>query len=84
MKELYPLGVPREIEVRYKTELGWLEKSEFLDDFEIFRLLSEEGKKTSQYMAFRGMAPSSFLIYLLGYNRMNPLRHIIIAENVVT
>ena len=74
MKEIYPLGVPEVIETRYKTALGWLEKSEFLDDFEIFRLLSEEGKKTSQYMAFRGMAPSSFLIYLLGNNRLNPLK----------
>lgn len=74
LKELYPLGVPEEIEARYKTELGWLEKSEFMDDFEIFRLLSEEGKKTSQYMAFRGMASSSFIIYLLGNNRLNPLK----------
>ena len=74
LKELYPAGVPEEIETRYKTELGWLEHSKFLDDFEIFRLLGEEGKKTSQYMAFRGMAPSSFLIYLLGNNRLNPLK----------
>lgn len=74
LKELYPLGVPEVIETRYNTELGWLEKSKFLDDFEIFRLLSEEGKKTSQYMAFRGMAPSSFIIYLLGDNRLNPLK----------
>lgn len=74
LKELYPLGVPEVIENRYKTELGWLEKSKFLDDFEIFRLLSEEGKKTSQYISFRGMAPGSFLIYLLGNNGMNPLK----------
>ena len=74
LKDLYPLGVPEVIESRYKTELGWLEQSEFLDDFEIFRLLSKEGKKTSQYMSFRGMASGSLLVYLMGHNRMNPLQ----------
>ena len=74
LKDLYPLGVPEVIKSRYKTELGWLEQSEFLDDFEIFRLLSKEGKKTSQYMSFRGMASGSLLVYLMGHNRMNPLQ----------
>lgn len=74
LEVLYPFGVPKEIEERYRAELQYLEKSEFLDDFEIFRLLSEEGKKTSQYMTFKGMVSGSFLIYLLGNNRMNPLK----------
>lgn len=32
LKELYPTGVPEIAETRYKLELGWLEKSKFIDD----------------------------------------------------
>lgn len=74
LKELYPLGVPDVIADRYKAELEMLRKSVYVDDFEIFRLLSEEGKKTSQYISLRGRIAGSFLIYLLGYNRINPLK----------
>lgn len=74
LKELYPFGVPREIEDRYKIELKWLKKSEYVDEFEIFRMLNEEGKKTSQYIALRGTVSNSFFVYLLGCNRQNPLK----------
>ena len=74
LKELYPLGVPEVVADRYNAELEMLKKSGYVDDFEIFRSLSEEGKKTSQYMAFRGMVSGSFLIYLMGNNRVNPLK----------
>lgn len=74
LKEKYPLGVPEVVEERYNKELEILKESEYVDDFEIFRLLSEEGKKTSQYIALRARLSGSFLIYLLGYNRLNPLK----------
>lgn len=74
LKELYPLRTPQIVEDRYQAELKMLRNSEQLDDFEIFRLLSEEGKKTSQYISLRAGTSGSYLIYLLGHNRINPLR----------
>ncbi|MGN0169143.1 MAG: hypothetical protein ACI39H_00075 [Lachnospiraceae bacterium] len=59
---------------RYQAEVEMLKKSEQVDDFEIFRLFSEEGKKTSQYITLRARTSGSFLIYLLGHNRINPLK----------
>ena len=73
LKELYPLGTPEIVENRYQAELKMLKNSGQLDDFEIFRLLSEEGKKTSQYISLRGRTSGSYLIYLLGHNQINPL-----------
>ena len=69
----YPLGIPEIVMSRYTQELSYLEKSEYLDDFEIFRLLSAEAKKSSQYIFLRGTASGSYIIYLLGNSLMNPL-----------
>ena len=50
LNEKYPFGIPEMVEERYLKEMEMLKKSEYVDDFEIFRLLSEEGRKTSQYI----------------------------------
>lgn len=42
---LYPQGIPKSISSRYSKELSFLSDSDLIDDFEIFRLLSEEAKK---------------------------------------
>lgn len=71
--ELYPHGVPALVQNRYEKELTYLETSEYLDDFEIYRLLSNEAKKCCLYFTLRGNITGSFLIYLLGFGRFNPL-----------
>lgn len=43
--EKYPNGVPEAIQKRYLQELTFLENSDCIDDFEIFRCLSEEAKR---------------------------------------
>ena len=43
--EKYPNGVPETIQKRYLQELTFLENSDCIDDFEIFRCLSEAAKK---------------------------------------
>lgn len=50
LKKLYPGGIPEMVKERYEEELKYLKKSEYQDDFEIFRRLYEEGKRTSQYI----------------------------------
>lgn len=70
---LYPHGVPALVQKRYEKELAFLETSEYLDDFEIYRLLSKEAKKCSLYFSLRGNIAGSFLIYLMGFGRFNPL-----------
>ena len=70
---LYPAGVPTEITTRYEQELSFLKASEYIDDFEIFRLLSEEANKSSYIINARGTIMGSFLYYLLGTNCYNPL-----------
>lgn len=73
LAELYPAGIPNLVKERYEKELGYLEHSESQDDFEIFRLLREEGNRTSQYIFLRGTISSSFLVYLLDCSGPNPL-----------
>lgn len=73
LNRLYPKGIPGDIETRYKNELSFLEHSEFIDDFEIFRRLSEEAEKSSNIINSRGTLSGSFLYYLLGNNSFNPL-----------
>lgn len=74
LKELYPHGIPKLAQERYETELQYMKNSEYLDDFEVYRQLSEEAKKSSQFFTFRGTIAGSYLIYLMGYGRNNPLQ----------
>lgn len=73
LSEHYPVKTPKDIISRYHQELGNLKESEFLDDFEIFRLLSEESMKCSTFITMRGTVTGSFLYYLLGNTGFNPL-----------
>lgn len=70
---LYPAGVPTEIMTRYEQELSLLKESAYIDDFEIFRRLSEEANKSSYIINARGTIMGSILYYLLGTNCLNPL-----------
>lgn len=73
LSEHYPLEIPEDIISRYHQELSYLKESEFLDDFEIFRLLSEESLKCSTFITMRGTVTGSLLCYLLGNTGFNPL-----------
>lgn len=73
MEELYPKGVPNDIKSRVAKELLFLEHSEYIDDFELFRRLSEETKKCSTCITTRGTLAGSILYYLLSNNGFNPL-----------
>ena len=73
MKKLYPAGIPTPIQERYAQELELLKKSDTIDDFEIFRLLSKEAKKSSTIIQMRGTVIGSFIYFLLGENCFNPL-----------
>ena len=73
LEEIYPIGIPEDINSRYAKELSFLERSDYIDDFEIFRRLSEETKKSSNIINVRGTLAGSILYYLLGNNSFNPL-----------
>ena len=70
---LYPEGIPEPASNRYIQELEYLSHSDLTDDFEIFRLLSKEAKKSSVPICARGTVMGSFIYYLLGVNCFNPL-----------
>ncbi len=70
---LYPIKVPETVIARYNQELAYLKESEYLDEFEIFRLLSNEARKSSQFIVLRGTDTGSYITYLLGNSLMNPL-----------
>lgn len=59
LNRLYPKGIPGDMETRYKNELSFLEHSEFINDFEVFRRLSEEAKKSSNIINSRGTLSGS-------------------------
>lgn len=71
--KLYPINVPKEIISRYEDELVYLKESEYQDDFEIFRRLSDEAVKCSTVISMCGTEMGSFIYYLLGNNCFNPL-----------
>lgn len=73
ISKLYPAKVPDDIVARYQQELVFLNESELADDFELFRLLSEESVKCSTIITMRGTVMGSFIYYLLGNNCFNPL-----------
>ena len=73
LKKLYPKGIPEDIQSRYVRELSFLVHSNLIDDFEIFRRLSDETKKNSTIMNARGTLAGSILYFLLGNNSFNPL-----------
>lgn len=73
LKKIYPKGIPEDIQSRYVKELLFLEHSDLIDDFEIFRRLSDETKKNSTIMNVRGTLAGSILYFLLGNNNFNPL-----------
>ena len=73
IKFLYPVGVPDEFMERYRKELEFLKTSSALDDFEIFRCLSEEAAKSALPMGMRGTASGSILLYLLGVSGFDPM-----------
>ncbi len=73
VKELYPHGIPSLVQARLDTELSYLKNSKYLDDFEIYRQICIEAQKCCQYFTIRGHLGGSYLIYLLGFGRFNPL-----------
>ena len=74
LNELYPKGIPHDITERYEKELAFLEQSKLIDDFEIFRRLSEETQKSTSIISSRGTISGSILYYLLGNNCYNPFQ----------
>ena len=73
LEEIYPKGLPEDIRSRCDQELLFLEHSDYVDDFEIFRRLSGETKKSSNAISVRGTLSGSILYFLLGNNCYNPL-----------
>ena len=73
LAELYPVQAPDEITSRYQQELLYLKESEYLNDFEIFRRLSEKVQKFSTVVTAQYTVAGSFLYYLLGNHCFNPL-----------
>ncbi|MBR1741275.1 MAG: hypothetical protein IJ733_05275 [Lachnospiraceae bacterium] len=73
LRKLYPAGLPALAEERYRMELSYLETSEQVNGFEIYRCLVRESEKCAGYVTIRGTAGGSFLIYLMGHSLVNPL-----------
>lgn len=69
----YPHKIPKEVQDRLDKELFYLKESDYIDDFEIARLLFEEAHKSSQYISCRGTINSSLILYLLSGSHTNPL-----------
>ena len=63
IETLYPIKIPEIVVARYHQELAYLKESEYLDEFEIFRLLSKEAKK-------------KFSVPIFTWNRYRLLHHL--------
>lgn len=72
LTKLYPAGIPDPVKERYETEYQYLAHSEYVDDFELYRLFSLEAKKNCSLLLARGTLTASFIYFLLGES-FNPL-----------
>ena len=73
LAQLYPAGIPSPVKERYEAEFNYLSQSEYIDEFELFRLFSNEARKCSTLISCRGTLSGSFIYYLLGQNCYDPL-----------
>lgn len=73
LQELYPATIPSIAKERYESELSYLKESQYINDFEIFRLLSNQAQKCSSFITIRGTLSGSYIIYLLDSSHWNPL-----------
>ena len=69
----YPAAIPQSVSDRYNEELSYLKRSDYINDFEITRILCEEARKSSQLIQPRGLLGGSFIYYLISDSKVNPL-----------
>lgn len=69
----YVGGIPEEIKYRLNTELEYLKNSDDLEDFELQRRFFDEAKKSMNLILTRGKITGSFIFYLIGNSKVNPL-----------
>lgn len=73
LTELYPAGIPDQVLQRYHQELSYLQESDMVADFEVFRQLCEESRKCAQIFFTTATCSSSILTYLLKESLFNPM-----------
>ncbi len=75
LHELYPAGIPKEVSQRFEREIDYLslEKSDCLDDFLLFKEISDAVRRACGKLHLGGTISNSILIYLLGDHELNPM-----------
>lgn len=73
LEELYEKGIPKDISSRLTKELLFFKASNYIDDFELFRLFSQEAKKSASTLRTRGTLTGSLIYYLLSNSSFSPL-----------
>ncbi len=76
LKFLYPAGVPDELTKRLAREMKSLIESDrldILDDFLLFKELSDAAKGVNCKLYLAGVDANSIFIYLLGDHELNPM-----------
>lgn len=73
LDRLYPAGIPIPVSERYNHEYEYLKISEYIDDFELFRLFSKESQKNATFFSSKFTTASSLIYFLLSNNDINPL-----------
>ena len=74
LHELYPAGIPKEVSQRFEREMNYLsEKLDCLDDFLLFKELSDAVNQACGKLCLAGTLANSILIYLLGDHELNPM-----------
>lgn len=73
LKKRYKGGIPKEAEKRLDIELECLKNSDYLEDFELQLRLFDEAKESKNLILTRGTITGSFIFYLIGNSKLNPL-----------
>ncbi len=74
MEDLFPKGIPRDIQSRYEREFERFRKTDAPEELYIYRVLSNLADSMQVPLIVHGTARNSLLTYLLGDGLVNPMK----------
>ena len=73
LKEIYGLEIPKQIQVRYENELDMIYNNNYESFYILNYLIAKKAKEDNEYYIIRGQGSNSYIAYLLGISKLDPL-----------
>lgn len=73
LKEIYGKQIPTQIQNRYENELNLIYKNNYESLFMLNHQIAKRAKEDNEYFILRGIGSNSYIAYLLGVSKLNPI-----------